>query len=295
MKKETDTPYGAGAAELQVTAQELRIDVIKTLHAKGTGHWGGSSSVAEILTALYFERMKIRPEEPGWPDRDRLVLSKGHAAPMLYAVLEKRGYFAKGTLQTLRDINSSLQGHPCMNKTPGIDFSTGALGHGLSAGLGMSLASERSPGRFWTYVIAGEGCLNEGQTWEAVMAAAKFKPSRLVLLIDFNKVQLDGMSDDIMPLDPLPSKFRAFNWNVPDTVYDGHDIESIRESFRWLDSQKNGPNVIIYKTVKGKGVSFMENRHIWHGSPIKDSHLAEALPQLEKELSIKSGFTGTGR
>lgn len=276
-------------AALQALAQERRIAVLKTLHSKGTGHWGGSSSVAEILAALYFERMQIDPERPDWPQRDRLILSKGHAAPMLYAMLEKRGYLPEGTLSTLRDINSTIQGHPCMRKTPGVDFSTGALGHGLSAGLGMSLMAQHTERPYCTYVVSGEGCLNEGQTWEAVMAAGKFKPSHLVLMIDYNKVQLDGMSDDIMPLDPLPDKFRAFNWKTTGTFYDGHDIESIRKAFSWLDSEPDGPKVIFFSTIKGKGVSFMENKNIWHGSPVKDEHLAEALPQLEAGLAYWEG------
>jgi len=273
------------AKELQALAQQFRIDVMETLHEKGTGHWGGSSSVAELLTCLYFDRMNIRPDQPGWEDRDRLILSKGHASPMLYAVLEKRGYIPAGSLKGFRELNSDLQGHPCMNKTPGVEMSTGALGHGLSVGLGMSLMAERNENPFYTYVIVGEGCLNEGQSWEAIMAAAKFAPSRLVLLVDYNKVQLDGTSADIMPLDPLADKFRAFNWNVPSRSYNGHDVTSIRDSFEWLDQQEGGPSVIIFDTTKGKGASFMENDHKWHGAPIGDDHLAEAMPQLKTILA----------
>lgn len=271
--------------ELQGKAQQFRIDVIKTLHQKGTGHWGGSASVADLLTYLYFKRMNIRPEEPDWCDRDRLILSKGHASPMLYAVLEGKGYLPEGTLSSFRDINSSLQGHPCMNKTPGVEMSTGALGHGLSVGLGMSLISQLNDNSFYTYVIVGEGCLNEGQSWEAIMSAGKFAPEKLVLLVDYNKVQLDGTVEEIMPLEPLSDKFRAFNWNVPEKMYDGHDMESIEESFKWLDSHKKGPSVIIYDTVKGKGVSFMENKNTWHGAPVGDEHLEMAIPELKDQLS----------
>jgi len=270
--------------ELHALAQQFRIDVIKTLHQKGTGHWGGSASVAELLTYLYFRQMNIRPEDPAWADRDRLILSKGHASPMLYEVLEKRGYLAEGTLNSFRDLNSKLQGHPCMNKTPGVEMSTGALGHGLSVGLGMSLMAARQTNPFKTYVIVGEGCLNEGQSWEAIMAAGKFAPKDLVLLVDYNKVQLDGHSKDIMPLDPLADKFRAFNWNAADRSYNGHDMNDIEESFKWLAGQTEGPCVIIYDTTKGKGVSFMEDNHAWHGAPVGDDHISEALPQLEKGL-----------
>jgi len=275
--------------ELHALAQQFRIDVIKTLHRKGTGHWGGSASVAELLTYLYFRQLNIRPEAPGWENRDRLILSKGHASPMLYKVLEKRGYLKEGTLETFRDLNSTLQGHPCMNKTPGVEMSTGALGHGLSVGLGMSLMAARMENPFKTYVIVGEGCLNEGQSWEAVMAAGKFAPKDLVLLVDYNKVQLDGHSRDIMPLDPLADKFRAFNWNVADRSYNGHDMDEIESSFKWLSGQSRGPCVIIYDTTKGKGVSFMEDNHAWHGAPVGDDHLREALPQLERDLCAWEG------
>ncbi|MBN2656811.1 MAG: transketolase [Spirochaetales bacterium] len=271
--------------ELQAQAQRFRIDVLKTLHDKQTGHWGGSASVADILTYLYFERMNIRVEDPLWEDRDRLILSKGHASPMLYAVLEGRGFLEAGTLSSFRDLNSSIQGHPCMNKTPGVEMSTGALGHGLSVGLGMSLISRMRDNSFYTYVIVGEGCLNEGQSWEAIMAAGKFAPEKLVLLVDYNKVQLDGTAEEIMPLDPLADKFRAFNWNVPERSFDGHNMDSIEESFKWLDSQTTGPSVIIFDTVKGKGVSFMENSNAWHGAPVGDDHFEKALPELTEQLA----------
>lgn len=271
--------------ELQALAQQFRINVIETLHDKGTGHWGGSSSVAEILTYLYFRQMNIRPEEPEWADRDRLILSKGHASPMLYAILEAKGYLPEGTLNSFRDINSGLQGHPCMNKTAGVEMSTGALGHGLSVGLGMSLMAARNENPFKTYVVVGEGCLNEGQSWEAIMAAGKFAPDHLVLLVDYNKVQLDGHARDIMPLDPLADKFKSFNWNTAKCSYNGHDISEIEESFKWLDKQTKGPSVIIYDTTKGKGVNFTEDTHTWHGAPVSADHLKDALPQLKNVLS----------
>jgi transketolase len=253
---------------------------LDTLHARGTGHWGGAASAAELLVALYFDAMNIHPEEPAWPDRDRLVLSKGHASCMLYTVLAHRGYFPPAELATFRQIDSRLQGHPCMRKTPGVEMSTGSLGHGLSVGLGMALAARRLGKSWWTYVLMGDGDLNEGQTWEAVMAAAKFKPERLVALIDYNKVQLDGPSDQIMPMDPLPEKFRAFNWNVAPVSYDGHNAAAVLESFDWVKRQRQWPVAVIYQTHKGRGVSFMEDNAHWHGAVIDDATHARARQEL---------------
>jgi transketolase len=273
---------------VQRLAQQFRIEVLDTLHARGTGHWGGAASAAELLVALYFDAMNIHPEEPAWPDRDRLVLSKGHASCMLYTVLAHRGYFPPAELATFRQIDSRLQGHPCMRKTPGVEMSTGSLGHGLSVGLGMALAARRLGKSWWTYVLMGDGDLNEGQTWEAVMAAAKFKPERLVALIDYNKVQLDGPSDQIMPMDPLPEKLRAFNWNVAPISYDGHNATAVLESFDWVKQQRQWPVAVIYQTHKGRGVSFMEDNAQWHGAVIDgDTHtrarreLLATLRQLE--------------
>ena len=269
---------------LQRLAQDFRITVLDVLHEKGTGHWGGASSAAELLTALYFDVMNVRPEEPSWPDRDRLVLSKGHASCMLYTVLAHRGYFPTAELTTFRQIDSRLQGHPCMNKTPGVEMSTGSLGHGLSVGLGMALAARHLKKTWWTYVVMGDGDLNEGQTWEAMMAAAKFRPERLVALIDYNKVQLDGPSDKIMPMDPLPEKLRAFNWNVAPAVCDGHNAAAVLASLDWARSQTQWPVAVIYKTHKGRGVSFMEDKAQWHGAPIDDATHAKARQELVATL-----------
>jgi len=268
------------AAMMQYLAQQCRIDVFDVLHEKGTGHWGGAASAAELLTTLYFHMMNVRPEQPDWPDRDRLVLSKGHASCMLYSVMANRGYFPIKEMSTFRDLNSRLQGHPCMNKTPGVEMSTGALGHGVSVGLGMALAAELSKKSYWSFVIVGEGCLNEGQSWEGIMAAAKFKPRRLVLMVDYNRVQLDGPCDKIMPLDPLPEKFSAFNWSLAPKVYDGHDVGEIIESWQWIYKQDNWPVAVIYQTHKGKGVSFMEDNHKWHGALIDDESYAKGRPEL---------------
>lgn len=272
------------AQGMQYLAQQFRINVLDVLHDKRTGHWGGASSAAELLVALYFEALHIRPQEPGWPDRDRLIVSKGHASCMIYTVMAHRGYFPPAELDTFRQLNSRLQGHPCMNKLPGIEMSTGALGHGLSVAVGIALAARLQKKTYWTYVVVGDGDLNEGQTWEAIMAAAKFKPERLVVLVDYNKVQLDGPSDEIMPMDPLPEKLRAFNWHVPPTAYSGHDMLQIMDSFDWIRGQTLWPVAVIYQTVKGKGVSFMENNSQWHGAPVDDASYAEASPELMATL-----------
>lgn len=273
------------STKLQYFAQKCRIDIFDMIHKRGNGHWGGSASVTEILTTLYFHIMNIDPANPKWEDRDRLILSKGHAAPILYTLLANRGYFDVAELVTFRELNSRLQGHPCMNKTPGVEMSTGALGHGLSIGLGMALAAKVQKKKYWTFVIVGDGCLNEGQSWEAIMSAAKFQPERMVIMVDYNKVQLDGPSSEIMPLDPLPEKFKAFNLNVSDRIFDGHSVSEIMKSWEWMQKNQDTPSVVIYNTHKGKGVSFMEDQSKWHGAPIDDNSYclgrAELLSHLE--------------
>ncbi|PKL19922.1 MAG: transketolase [Spirochaetae bacterium HGW-Spirochaetae-4] len=257
------------------------------LHSRGTGHWGGASSAAEITTSLYFNRMNVDPSNPAWEDRDRFILSKGHASMNLYTILAYKGFFSPGDLPGFRTLGSHLQGHPSMKKTPGVDMSTGALGHGLSIGVGMALAARLSGKKHWTYVLSGEGCLNEGQTWEAAMMAAKYRPERLVYMIDYNGVQLDGTSDDIMPLNPLADKFKAFGWNVAPKLYDGHDMKSLLESYDWMDSDDVWPKAVIYQTVKGKGVSFMEGKSAWHGAPIDVDSYAKGRPELLADIEKK--------
>ena len=281
----TETNRERKAALLQYLAQKLRLDVFDLLHEKGTGHWGGASSVAELLTTLYFDAMNVRPSEPRWADRDRLVLSKGHASAILYAVLANRGFFPVQELKTFRQLNSRLQGHPCMNETPGVDMSTGALGHGMSVSLGMALAARLQGKSYWTYVIMGEGCLDEGQTWEGIMAAAKFRPPRLVALIDYNRFQLDGPSSEIMPLDPIVKKFKAFGWNVSPKMWNGHRVPEILSSFAWIREQTEWPVAVVYKTVKGRGISFTENTHKFHGAVIDADTYAKGRPQLLKTLA----------
>jgi transketolase len=267
-------------------AQENRVDIFDMIHRRGNGHWGGSASAAEILTTLYFHILNIDPEDPAWEKRDRLVVSKGHAAPMLYTILAKRGFFTLDSLKdSFRCLDSNFQGHPCMNKTPGVEMSTGALGHGLSVALGMALAARVLRQDFWTFVLIGDGDLNEGETWEGIMAAAKFRPGRFVILIDYNKVQLDGPSDEILPMDPLPDKLRAFNINVCEDIFDGHDVSGILESWHWIRQQERWPAAVIYRTIKGKGVSFMENNHKWHGAPIDEESYGKGRPELIAELN----------
>jgi len=281
---EGETDLLKKAAKIHSFAQQCRVDIFDMLYKRGNGHWGGSASAAELLSTLYLHFLDTFPDDPRNPDRDRLVLSKGHAAPMLYNILAKKGYFPMEELNTFRDLNSILQGHPCMNKTPGVDISSGPLGHGISVGLGMALAARLQKKKYWTFVIVGEGCLNEGQSWEGIMSVAKFAPPRLVIMVDYNKVQLDGLCSDIMPLDPLSDKFRAFNLNVADKVYDGHDVKEIMKSLEWAKQNERKPSVIIYKTHKGKGVSFMEDNSKWHGSTIDDESYTKGKAELIETL-----------
>jgi len=273
--------------ELAFLAAAFRLQMFDVLHQRQTGHWGGSSSAAELVTSLYFNRLNIKPENPRWEDRDRFVLSKGHASINLYTILAHRGYFSPKELPSFRTLGSMLQGHPCMHKTPGVDFSTGALGHGVSAAAGMALAARLQNKKYWTYVMVGEGCLNEGQTWEALLFAAKYKPRGLVLMVDSNKVQLDGPSEEILPLEPLADKLGSFGWHLAPKAYDGHNMEEIFDSYKWLDNDELWPKAIIYNTVKGKGVSFMEGKHTWHGAPIDEASYKKGRPELAADLDKK--------
>lgn len=275
------------ADELAFISQAFREDMFTILHERKTGHWGGSSSADEIMTSLYFNRLNIDPKNPGWEERDRFILSKGHASVALYTILANRGYFPKEDLHTFRTFGSYLQGHPCMNKIPGVDFSSGALGHGISVAIGMALASSLSGKNYTTYVMTGEGCLNEGQSWEALMFAAKEKVKNLVLLIDYNKVQLDGTEDEIMPLEPLKEKLESFGWLVNDKKYDGNNTKDVLSSFTFLDSTPNVPKCIIYDTIKGKGIDFSEGKNTWHGAVIDDEHYEIGIKQLRKDREEK--------
>ena len=281
-KEKVSTP-----AELAALAAAFRLEMFDVLYSRQTGHWGGSSSAAELVTALYFYRLNVRPKEPRWEDRDRFILSKGHAAINLYSVLAHRGFFPEDELPGFRTLGSMLQGHPNMKLTPGVDLSTGALGHGVSAGAGMALAASLQKKKFRTYVMIGEGCLDEGQTWEAMLFAAKYKPRGLVLLVDSNKVQLDGPSAEILPLEPLADKFRAFGWDTAPKAWDGHNTKEILASFDWLDKDDVWPKVVIYNTVKAKGVSFMEGKSAWHGAPIDKASYEKGRPELVADVEKK--------
>jgi transketolase len=247
-----------------------------------TGHCGGSLSAIELVTMLYFDKMKVDPSNPKWEDRDRFIASKGHCAPTLYAVLAEKGYFPKSELSTFRRFNSNLQGHPDLLKTPGVDMSTGSLGHGPSVGIGMALAGRLSQRDYYVYVLIGCGEMNEGQIWEAAMAAVKFKLDHLIVLLDYNRYQLDGAMDDIMPLGDVAAKWKSFGWNVIEV--NGHDPEDISEGLDRARKMKDIPSILIARTVKGKGVSFMENTHVWHGKQISEQEYAQAVKELAEEI-----------
>lgn len=264
---------------MQVKTRELRRTIINMIYQAGSGHAGGSLSAVEILTVLYNQVLSVRPHEPLWPDRDRFVLSKGHAAPALYAVLADRGFFSTSELATLRQIDSCLQGHPCMFKLPGIDMSTGSLGLGLSVGLGMALAAKKTGKLYQVYVLCGDGEMQEGQNWEALMSIAKWRPDNLVAIIDHNKVQLDGATDQVLPVGDLAAKLTAFSLHV--LSCDGHNIDSLCHTFRQARLYP-GPVAIIAETVKGKGVSYMEGQSAWHGKTIDPDDYAQAMAELSE-------------
>lgn len=268
--------------KLENQANQLRQDSLKMIYRAGKGHPGGAFSATEIVTALYFSVMKIEPAKPKWPERDRFILSKGHACPVWYAALARRGFFELSHLDTLRQTHSILQGHPVMTKTPGVDINTGSLGNGLSLGLGMALASRNNGFKYNVYVILGDGEIQEGMVWEAAMAAGHFRPANLFAVVDYNGLQNDGFVKDILGLEPLVDKWRAFGWNVKEI--DGHNMNEILNGFEWLQ-KVGGPAVIIAHTVKGKGVSFMENIVKWHGkTPTKE----------EFELAMEELIVGGG-
>lgn len=259
-------------------AKKLRIQIIKMIYTAQSGHPGGSLSSIDILTCLYFYQMRIKPEKPSWEDRDRFVLSKGHAAPALYAILAELGYFPKKTLLTLRQVGSILQGHPDMRKTPGIEMSTGSLGNGLSVGIGMALGAKLAGKDYHTYVLIGDGEADEGEIWEAAMAASKYQLDNLTAICDFNQVQLDGPIEEIMPLDPLPEKWKAFNWSVMEI--DGHNMEEILDALDKAKQTREKPTMIIAHTVKGKGIPFMEGKFQWHGKAPNKKEYEIALQEL---------------
>ncbi|MBT1075364.1 transketolase [Geobacter grbiciae] len=271
-------------AQLQEKARQLRVDIVKTLHKSQSGHTGGSLSAIDMVTALYFQVMKHNPADPAWPGRDRFVLCKGHAAPALYVALAEAGYFPKEDLMTLRRLGSHLQGHPDSKQTPGVEVCTGSLGQGLSMANGMALGLrlDGSPSR--VYALLGDGELQEGQVWEAAMAAGHYKLDNLCALVDVNRLQIDGEVAKVMAVEPVTDKFRAFGWNVIDI--DGHDMGAIVTALGEAAEAKGKPTVIVARTVKGKGVSFFENKASYHGVAPSDEELPKALECLGEQCYL---------
>lgn len=269
--------------ELQKIAYKIRRDAIDAVYSAASGHPGGSLSIAEILAYLYFEEMNIDPKNPQKPDRDRFVLSKGHAAPGLYAALAERGYFPVEELKTLRQIDSVLQGHPDMKHIPGVDMSTGSLGLGISAACGMALAAKQMKQDWRVWTIIGDGESEEGQVWEAAMFAAHYKLDNLCAFIDWNGLQIDGAVKDVMNPTPLDEKFKAFGWHV--IMIDAHDLAAIDAAVKEAKATKGQPTAIIAKSVKGKGVSYMENAVNWHGAAPKQEQYEIAVKELDEKIA----------
>jgi transketolase len=265
--------------EMQDIAKKIRRDIINMVGTAGSGHPGGSLSAVEILTALYFRVLKHNPSDPHWEDRDRFILSKGHAAPVLYASLCASGYLPENELCTLRKIDSRLQGHPECGLTPGVEMSAGALGQGLSFGIGVALAARLNAKTYYTFVLMGDGELDEGQVWEAAMAAAHFKLDNLIAIVDNNGLQIDGWNKDVMNLEPLNEKWRSFNWNVLECR--GNEIAEVVKTLELAKKFRKQPTVVLAHTVKGQGVSFMENNPDFHGKAPNAEEMKKALKELE--------------
>src|SRR6476659_1584314 len=282
----------ADLTALQRRAFDLRIDNLTAITAAASGHPGGTLSAMDILQALFFREMRHRPNEPHWPDRDRFVLSKGHAVPALYTVLAHAGYFSRDMLPTLRRLGSPLQGHPANFLLPGIEASTGSLGQGFSIAIGMALASKLDGDKFRVYSLIGDGESQEGQIWEAAMAAPKYKLDNLCVILDHNKGQIDGFVDEVMSLNPIADKWRAFNWHV--VTCDGHDYASIEAAFAEARATKGKPTFILAETIKGKGVPFMEGKIGWRGVAPTQVQLEDAVREL-RAAQVAYDTTGTGR
>jgi transketolase len=267
--------------ELEEISKLIRKDIVSMLTESASGHPGGSLSIADIMSVLFFKEMNISSENPKDPNRDRFVLSKGHAAPALYSALARKGYFPVEELKTLRKTGTRLQGHPNMNDLPGIDMSTGSLGQGISAAVGMALAGKLDKKDYRVYTILGDGELEEGQVWEASMSAAHYKLDNLTAFIDFNGLQIDGNTEDVMNPSPIDKKFEAFGWNV--MVINGHNYDEIIDAIEKAKNTKNKPTAIVCKTIKGKGVSFMENEASWHGTAPSKEQCEIALKEIGGE------------
>lgn len=273
--------------DLAVAAYKARLLAVDAVHRAASGHPGGSLSCADALSALYFNEMNVDPTNPHWADRDRFVLSKGHCAPALYAVLALRGFFPVEDLQLLRSIRSHLSGHPDMRYVPGVDMSTGSLGQGLSTAVGMALTAKITKKAWRTYAICGDGEMAEGQIWEAILSAPKWDLDNLCVFIDINGLQIDGSTKDVMPTEPLDKKLEAFNWHV--IKIDGHNYDQILAALAEARQTKGKPSAILMTTVKGKGVSFMENNAGWHGKAPNDEEFAVAKTELEAKIKELEG------
>ncbi len=269
--------------QLKNIATTIRMDILTQTHSAASGHPGGSLSIAEIITYLYFAEMNVDPAKPQDADRDRFVLSKGHAAPALYAALAARGFFPREDLTTLRRVDSHLQGHPSLGHLPGVDMTTGSLGQGLSAACGMAMAAKLTNKNYRTYAVVGDGESQEGQIWEAVMFAAHRHLDNLCIVVDWNGLQIDGEVEKVLNPTPYPEKFEAFGWHT--ISIDGHDFAQLSAAFAEAKSVKGKPTAIIAKTIKGKGVSFMENRVEWHGAAPKDAQYEQGMEELRAQLN----------
>lgn len=266
--------------DLKSLTKHLRHDIIRMIEAAGNGHPGGSLSIIDILTVLYWKFLKHDPKQPAWEGRDRFILSKGHACPALYAVMAHRGYFPTADLLNLRKLGSPLQGHPDRLRMPGIEFSTGSLGQGLSVGVGMAIAAKTDKKDWKTVVVLGDGEMQEGQCWEAFMSAPKFKLDNLIAIVDFNNGQIDGPVNEVMNIEPLADKLKTFNWEVQ--AVDGHDLAAIENALARAWAAKDGkPQAIVANTVKGKGVSFMEHNIAWHGNAPKKEDADKACMEIK--------------
>ena len=265
--------------ELEKLAKKIRLGIIDEVYYGKSGHPGGSLSIADIMAVLYFDEMNIDNENPNWEDRDRLVLSKGHCSPALYAALAYRGYFPVEDLKTFRNINSYLQGHPDKKNIPGVDMSTGSLGQGLSAANGMAISAKLNNKNYRVYCILGDGEIEEGQIWEAAMSSSKYKLDNLCVIVDNNNLQIDGTIDEVMSSKPIDDKFRSFGFEI--IKIDGHNIEEIKSAFEVAKNVKEKPVCIIAKTIKGKGVKYMENKVDWHGKAPNEDEYKQAIIDIE--------------
>ena len=264
--------------ELEKISKEVRRGIIEEVYRAESGHPGGSLSIADILTVLYFNVLNIEPTNPKWEDRDRFVLSKGHCSPALYSILANRGYFDKELLKTFRNLESNLQGHPDMNKVPGVDMTTGSLGQGLSVANGMAIAGKLNNKQYRVYCLLGDGEIEEGQVWEAAMTANKYKLDNLCVIVDNNNLQIDGTIEEVMSSYPIDEKFKSFGFQIINI--DGHNIQEIIDAFDVAKNVKGKPTCIIAKTIKGKGVSFMENKAEWHGKAPTEEQYNLAMKEL---------------